>query len=67
MSTSLELSGNKKPMLLRKLHRHGNYFSIGIPQSIKSKLKVENDDYFKVWYSDELNAVVYQKLEESGN
>jgi hypothetical protein len=66
MSTKQELSNNKKPMLLRKLHRHGNYCAIGLPQSIKSKMKIDanEDSYFKVWYSDELNAIVYKKLEE---
>jgi hypothetical protein len=69
MSTNLELSNNKKPLLLRKLHKHGNYYSIGLPQSIKTRMKIdENEDsYFKVWYSDELNGIVYQFLEESGH
>jgi hypothetical protein len=68
MSTKLEISNNHKPLLIRKLHKHGNYFSVGLPEVIRNKMKVKTDnEYFKVWYSDDLNGVVYQKLEDVKN
>ena len=62
MSTKLELSNNKKP-LIRRIHKHGNYFSVGLPQSIKSLMKVDDEDYFRVWFDAENNAIIYKKLE----
>jgi len=60
-----DLCNNQKP-LIRRVHKHGNYLSIGLPEIIKTQMAISSDDYLSIFYDSTNQAIIYKKVKIKG-